>query len=278
MSSHNVIFVTKFIPTIDLVLIEGEARHVGKGEAANVAHWTANAAANVEDFVSIRAANEAKLAGEVVLMAADGFAEGFKGIAVGKVEGGTPTPFVKQSGKIVVTVDESLVFCISSFFVIFLMKFEVAINARVDIRRGLEFSLLYERIFIMRCSEYMLRSVNHRKRRLIRIRECNVYSLLLYRRLMPSSLVRRTQTIGHIVRTCRFNCFNSVMQRPTGSMGVTSWRMAKVAVAPRASSLAPNEIRNVDMAQLCIQFVLALDIYALKIRAVPACMDYSQSA
>jgi hypothetical protein len=95
VSSHHVILVTELIPTIHLVLIEGEARHVGTDETANVAHWTANAATNVEDFVGIRAAKETKLAGEVVLVAADGFAEGFKGIAVGKVEGGAPTPFVK---------------------------------------------------------------------------------------------------------------------------------------------------------------------------------------
>ena len=87
-------------------------------------------------------AKEAELTGEVILVAADGFAKGFKGIAVRKVEGGTPAPFVKESGKVVVTVDEGLVFSVASCFVVFLMKFEVAINASVDIGRGLEFAFL----------------------------------------------------------------------------------------------------------------------------------------
>mmetsp|Transcript_23090 Transcript_23090/g.34388 ORF Transcript_23090/g.34388 Transcript_23090/m.34388 type:complete len:222 (-) Transcript_23090:127-792(-) len=105
--------VAQLIASIDLILVEGQSGHVCTGEFANVAHGATDAASYVEylEFGCIR--REGKFGGEVVFVAADGFSEGFVGVAVGEVEGLSPAPFVEEGGEVVVRVDEGFVFLVS---------------------------------------------------------------------------------------------------------------------------------------------------------------------
>ena len=136
---HDGVLLAKLIAAIDLVLVEGQSRHVGLGETTNVAEGTANATSDVE---KLGGSGNAEFGSQFVLVTTNGLIEGLVSVPVGKMKGLTPAPLVKDSGQVVIGVDQILVFRVAFLHGLFLMQSIVILNAIVHTLGSLQTFLL----------------------------------------------------------------------------------------------------------------------------------------
>lgn len=103
------VLAVQLVAAHDLVFVQGDsgdANLEALKEAGDVAHRSANAAANVH-HVAIR--TQLQLRGQVILMTTDRFGKRLKLVLEAEVEAAAPAPFVKDSRQIVVCIDQLLV-------------------------------------------------------------------------------------------------------------------------------------------------------------------------
>ena len=94
--------LAQLIAPIDLILVQSEAGNVGPGEFANIAHRSSDATSDIQNFEVGCRRGEAKLAGQIVLMAADRLTKVLVRVPIGKVERLAPSPLVKERGEVIV--------------------------------------------------------------------------------------------------------------------------------------------------------------------------------
>eukprot|EP00968_Pinguiococcus_pyrenoidosus_P013369 scaffold1220_cov259-Pinguiococcus_pyrenoidosus.AAC.41 len=129
----------QLIAAVHLVLVQRDARDVGLGEARDVPHRAADAAAHVQHF---GAGVRAQAAGEVVLVALDRAREGLALEAVGEVEALAPSPLVEQGAQVVVGVHQRLVGRIAPLRAVRLVQLVVRVDAVVHLRAAGQLALL----------------------------------------------------------------------------------------------------------------------------------------
>ena len=125
--------LAQLVAPVDLILVQSEAGNVGPGEFANVAHRSADAAADIQNLEVGRRRGKAKLAGQIVLVTADRFTKVLVRVTVGKVERLAPSPLVKERGEVVVRVDERLVISVALVGLVGRMQPIVLIDTAIDI-------------------------------------------------------------------------------------------------------------------------------------------------
>ena len=138
--------LAQLVAPVDLILVQSEAGNVGPGEFANIAHRTADAAADIQNLEVGRRWGKTKLAGQIVLVTADRFTKVLVRVTVGKVERLAPSPFVKERGEIVVRVDERLVISVALVGLVGRMQTIVLIDTAIDVG--------------IACQRFFLRQVN----------------------------------------------------------------------------------------------------------------------
>ena len=94
--------LAELVAPVDLILVQSEARNIGAGEFANVAHGAADATSDVHYLEIGCRRRKTELAGQIMLVAADGFAKVLMRVTEGKVKRLPPAPLVKEGGEVVV--------------------------------------------------------------------------------------------------------------------------------------------------------------------------------
>ena len=122
----------QLVAPIDLVRIERDAGDLALQELGNVARRPRNAATDVENLFGVSKAVY-QLGRQLVFVASNGFVKGLVGKLVAEMEGGSPSPFVKDGGQIVVSINELLVRRDARFRVGLAMQSAVLVNAVTNI-------------------------------------------------------------------------------------------------------------------------------------------------